>query len=250
MSGATEKSISEGSFVFKTTCWSVVLAAGDDAAPNKEAALESLCRIYWKPLYAWLRREHPGLLPQDAEDLIQGFFAGLFERVALAKVERPKGTFRSFLKASLKNHLLNERTRARAQKRGGRFEFVSWDDAQLEQTIQQAAATNLSPDKLLERAWALALIEQVLSRLRAEHEAACNSAQFEALQIYLTGDKGAVPYAETAARMGHGESAVKMAVTRLRRRFGELLREEIAHTVTRPEEIDEEIRALFVAMSR
>ena len=226
-----------------------MLAAGDVAAPRKEAALEQLCRSYWKPLYAFLRRTQPSLTPQDAEDRIQGFFAGLFERVALAKVERPKGKFRSFLCASLDNHLANEWTRAKAQKRGGRFEFVSWDDEQLEQTIQQAAASNLSPDKLLERTWALALIERVLARLKAEQAAAGKSTQFEVLQVYLTGDRGAVPYAETAARLGLGESAVKMAVQRLRRRFGELLREEIAHTVTRPEEVDEEIRALFAAVS-
>ena len=235
---------------FRTTHWSVVLAAGDNTTtPDKEAALEQLCRSYWKPLYTWLRRTQPNLTPQDAEDCLQGFFTGLFERSALARVERPKGKFRSFLCASLENHLANVRTHARAQKRGRYFDFVSWDDEQLEQSIRDATASHLSPDKLLERAWTLALLEHVLARLKAEQAAAGKSDQFDALQVYLSGDKGVTPYADTATRLSLGESAVKMAIQRLRRRFGELLRAEIAHTVSRPEEVDEEIRALFSAVS-
>jgi len=238
----------KGAGIFSTTRWSVILTARDETAPEREEALEQLCRIYWKPLYVWLRHNNPKLTPQDAEDHIQGFFADLFERVALGKVDRAKGKFRSFLCASLNNYLANERVRANAQKRGGRFAFVSWDDALLEQTVQDAATGSLSPDKLLEQTWALALIGQVLGQLKTEHKSEAKSTQFEALQAYLTGDKGAVPYAETARRLGLGESAVKMAVQRMRRRFGELLREEVAHTVTRPEEVDEEIRALFAAV--
>lgn len=246
---ANEVSGTEHAGWFQTTHWSVILAAGDSAAPRKEAALEQLCRSYWKPLYAWLRRSNPGLGPHDAQDCIQGFFADLFERVALAKVDRAKGKFRSFLLSSLKNHFLNEQARAQAQKRGGRFEFVSWDDGQLDQTLEDAGATALSPDKLFERTWALALIEQVLAQLRTEQTAAGKAGQFDELQIYLTGDKGVAPYAQTAALLDLGESALKMAIQRLRRRFGELLRQEIAHTVAKPEEVDEEIRALFAALS-
>lgn len=223
--------------------------ACDAAAPQKEAALEQLCRRYWKPLYVFLRHRDSHLTPQDAEDCLQSFFADLFERTALARIDRTKGKFRSFLCASLAHHLANERTRAQAQKRGGRFEFVSWDDEQLEQAVQEAASNPRSPDKVFERTWALALIEQVLARLRNEQVTAGKSAQFEALQVYLSGDKGVVSYAQTAARLGWGNSAVKMAIQRLRRRFGELLREEIAQTVSKPEEIDEEIRALFAALS-
>ena len=230
---------------FRTTHWSVVLAAGGGPAPEAAVALERLCAVYWHPLYSYLRRW--GQSPDDAQDLTQAFFAQLLERDSLRSVNRSKGKFRSFLLASLKHFLANERDRAGALKRGGAISFVSWDEAGAEERYRQAESLALPPDKAFEQSWATTLLEQVLTRLRADYAQAGQGVLFDALQVYLTGDKGAAPYAEMAARLNLGESALKMSIQRLRRRFGDLLREEIAHTVSRPEEIDQEIRALFAA---
>ena len=233
---------------FRTTHWSVVLAAGGSPAPEAAVALERLCATYWYPLYSFLRRQ--GQSPHDAQDLTQSFFAQLLEKNSLQSVNPGKGKFRSFLLSSLKHFLANERDRAGALKRGGAIAFISWEEAGAEERHRQADSLALTPDKAFEQTWAMTLLERVLAKLRTDYADAGQSALFDALQIFLTGDKGAVPYAEMAARLNLGESALKMSIQRLRRRFGELLREEIAHTVSRPEEIDEEIRALFAAASQ
>jgi len=232
--------------VFRTTHWSVVFAANGCGKPEAGPALEQLCRTYWTPLYAYLRRQ--GATPADAQDLVQGFFASLLEREGIAKVDRSRGKFRSFLLASLKHFAANERDRARAQKRGGQHLFVPLDEAQAEE--QFLAAPELSPDEVYEQTWALAVIEQAVARLRAEYATPERAELFTALKPYLTGDRTEPPYAAVAARLNLGESGVKMAVRRMRRRFGELLRHEIAQTVSRPEEVDEEIRVLFTALRR
>jgi RNA polymerase sigma-70 factor (ECF subfamily) len=189
-----------------------------------------------------------GIPSPDAQDLVQGLFASLLERDGLAGVDRRRGKFRSFLLASLKHFVANERDRARTQKRGGRLSFVPLDDLQVEDSF--LATPNLSPDEAYEQTWALALIEQAIARLRGEFATAERTELLAALEPYLSGDRGAPPYAEVAAQLNLGVSGVKMAVLRMRRRFGELLRQEIANTVSRPEEIDEEIRALFATLRR
>jgi len=230
---------------FRTTHWSVVLAAREGSAPEAALALERLCATYWYPLYSYLRRR--GQSPHDAQDLTQSYFAQLLEHGRLHSVNPSKGKFRSFLLASLKHYLANERDRAGALKRGGAVSFISWEEAGAEERYRQAESLSLPPDQAYEQTWATTLLEQVLAKLRADYAEAGQSGLFDALQVYLTGDKGAVPYAETALRLNMGASALKMSIQRMRRRFGELLRAEVAHTVSTPSEIDEEIRALFAA---
>jgi len=231
---------------FATTHWSVVLAAGGDDNRRSREALAKLCATYWYPLYAFVRRQ--GFGPEDAEDFTQGFFAHLLEHEALANVDRAKGKFRSFLLASLRHFLADERDRARAQKRGGGRAPVPLDVATAEKRFALEAADPTSPDKIFERNWALALMEQVLDRLRAEQVVADKRAQFDLLRDCLMGDPEAPRYADLAVRLGLSEDAVKMAMSRLRRRYRQLLRQEIAHTVSTPEEIEEEIQHLFAAV--
>ena len=231
---------------FKTTHWSVVLAATDPATEAAAGALETLCRSYWYPLYSFLRRQ--GYRPHDAQDLTQSFFAHLLAKDALKKVDRRHGKFRSFLLASLKNAMANEWDKQQALKRGGHLSIISIDAEVGEERFRRESSHEVTPDKAFEQSWAIVLLEDVLERLRGEYLADNKSALFEALQPCISGDKGIVSYADVAGRLNMTEGAVKMAVLRLRRRFGELLRAEIANTVTRPEEIDEEIRALFAAV--
>ena len=165
-------------------------------------------------------------------------------------MDRARGKFRSFLLGSLKHFVANEWDKARALKRGGQCQFVSIDEDRAEDRFAAELTDGAMPDRAFEQIWATTLLEGAIGRLRDEHLRDGKGAHFDALQVYLSGDRGAVPYTETQARLGLGERALKMAVLRLRRRFGELLREEIAHTVCRPEDIDEEIRALFAAVSR
>lgn len=234
--------------MFATTHWSVVLSASDGDSQRAGQALERLCRTYWAPLYAFLRRE--GRTEADAQDLVQGFFASLLARQSFAGLDRERGKFRSFLLKSLKNFLANEHDRTRALKRGGGVTFVPWDEAAAENTFRSARTDSMSPDLAFEKSWALTLLNQVLDQLRQEYSGAGKAGLFEELQVYLTGDKGDAPCAETAARLNLGESALKMSIQRLRRRYGDLLRAEIAHTVSTPQEIDEEFRALFAAVRR
>jgi len=223
---------------FAATRWTVVLTAGQRSSPQAGRALEELCRTYWYPLYAYVRRR--GYESHEAEDLTQEFFARLLAKNYLANAAREKGKFRSFLLASLKHFLANEWDRAHAQKRGGGQTLVSLD---AETRYQHESVDEASADKLLDRAWAVALLDQVLARLEAESD----PKQFTALKPFLTVDKETIPYAEVAGALGTTEGAVKVVVHRLRKRYRVLLREEIAHTVASPAEIDEEIRHLFAA---
>jgi RNA polymerase sigma factor (sigma-70 family) len=225
----------------------VVLTAGRGSSPQAGRALEELCRTYWYPLYAYVRRR--GHSPHEAEDLTQEFFARLLAKNYLADVDREKGKFRSFLLASLKHFLANEWDRAQAAKRGGGQPHLSLDAQTAETRYQAEPADDLTPEKLLERQWALALLDQVLARLQAEFVADSKEKQFDELKLWLTEGKGATSYAVVAARLGTTEGAAKVAVHRLRRRYRELLRDEISHTVTTPAEIEEEIRHLFAAFA-
>ncbi len=230
----------KGSGLFTTTHWSVVLGAKQGDAPDARTALEKLCRTYWYPLYAFVRRR--GYSPEDAEDLTQGFLASLLSTHALGNVHPAKGRFRSFLLASLNHFLANEWDKARTLKRGGGQPAIPLDTA--ETRYRAEPSEDLSPDRIFERQWAVTLLAQVATRLQEDYEAAGKGPLFNVLQVYLSGDKGLAPYRETADQLGLSLDALKKAVERLRRRYGELLREEIAHTVSDPAEVDEEIRYL------
>jgi RNA polymerase sigma-70 factor (ECF subfamily) len=233
--------------IFATTHWSVVLAAADGQSPRAGAALETLCRAYWYPLYAFLRRD--GQKPEDAEDVTQAFFARLLERNDLAQVGREKGRFRSFLLAALKHFLCDEHDKQRAQKRGGGSEVISLDAASAEERYRLEPADERSPDKLFERRWAMTVLEHAAARLRDIYSAEGNAALYDELKPFLSGDKAAPPYAEVAARRGLSESAVKSAIHRLRVRQRELIRDEVAHTVSTGGEIDDEIRHLIAVLA-
>jgi DNA-directed RNA polymerase specialized sigma24 family protein len=231
--------------LFTTTHWSVVLAAGQQDSPLAAEALEKLCRTYWYPLYAYIRRRGHG--PDDARDLTQGFLASLLTTHALGSVHAAKGRFRSFLLASLRHFLANEWDKAHTLKRGGGQPAISLDTA--EARYRAEASEHMSPDRIFERQWAVTLLAQVEARLHQDYDAAVKGSLFEALQIYLTGETGMPPYRETADRLSLSLDALKKAVERLRRRYGKLLREEIAQTVSDPAEVDEELRYLRMVVS-
>ena len=236
-----------GSVKFTTTHWSVVLAAGQAESPQAAAALEQLRRTYWYPLYAFVRRQ--GHSPHDSEDLLQGFFARFLEKHYLADVDQTKGRFRSFLLSALKHYLANEWDKAKAVKRGGRVEFLSLEAEAAEGRYWEEPVSELTPEKLYEQRWACVLLERVMARLQQDFDAAGKGPLFEVLKCFLLGDSRSVSYADLAAHQGLSEGALKMKVQRLRLRYQRLLREEIAHTVARPEEVDDEIRYLFSVVS-
>ena len=222
-----------------------MLTAGRSNSTDARAALEQLCQPYWYPLYAYVRRR--GYEAHEAEDLTQGFFARLLAKNDLAGVDRTKGKFRSFLLASLKHFLANEWDKAQAQKRGGGQVILPLDGSEAETRYQHEQAYELTPEKAFERQWALTILGHVLAQLRAEFVADGKTELFETLKGFLTGSDDEQSYAEVGARLRMSAGAIKVAVHRLRRRYRNLLREEIAHTVAGPEEVDEEIRALFAA---
>jgi DNA-directed RNA polymerase specialized sigma24 family protein len=227
---------------FATTHWSVVLAAADVASDDAKAALEKLCRTYWFPLYAYVR--HQGHGSEEAKDLTQGFFARLLEKNYLGQVDRRKGKFRSFLLASLRHFLSDERDRANAAKRGGGQSLVSFDAQGAEQRYRLEPVDEVSPDKVFDRRWAVALLEEAQWRLREEYATAGKGELFDALAGGGVATAAEATYAELAARWAMSESAVKSAAHRLRQRYHELVRNEVAHTVANPAELDEEIRYL------
>jgi RNA polymerase sigma-70 factor (ECF subfamily) len=231
--------------IFATTRWTVVLAAGQRHAPQADAALEELCRTYWYPLYAYIRRHNR--TKEDAEDLTQAFFAKLLEKNYLADLNRERGRFRAFLLAALKHFLSNEWDKGRRQKRYGGEAVLSLDWHAADTRYQIEPADQLSPDKLYDRAWAVMLLERVIARLRNELVAENKLNLFEHLKPFLMLGKGAMPYAQAAAALKMTETATRVAVHRLRRRYRELLRDEIAQTLTDPAQLDAELRALFAA---
>ena len=228
---------------FATTHWSVVLGAADSAAPGATQALEQLCRTYWYPLYAYVRRQ--GYSPEDARDSTQGFFACFLEKNYLDQVHPERGKFRSFLLASLQHFLSDERDRARALKRGGGQSLISLDSLDAEERYRQEPADELSPDKAYERRWALTVLDRAQAGLKAEFAADGKSELYEALKVFLSGDKPGYTHAQVAARLGKSTDAIRCAVQRLRQRYGELIRAEVAHTVASPAQVDEEIRYLL-----
>jgi RNA polymerase sigma-70 factor (ECF subfamily) len=223
-----------------------VLAAGRGDSTRARAALENLCRTYWYPLYAFVRRL--GHSPHDAEDLVQGFFARCLEKNYLKAADQAKGRFRSFLLLTLKRFLANEWDKGRARKRGGGQIMVELDALRPEERYALEPADQLSADRLFERRWALTLLETVLRRLREEQEAAGRLAAFEQLKDCLISGARGTAYAQLAAQLGMSEGAVKVAVYRLRRRYRELLEAEIANTVSSPELVSEERRYLLLVL--
>lgn len=229
--------------VFTTTHWSVVLSAGHPESPSAQQALDLLCRNYWYPLYAFVRRE--GHSPMDAEDLTQGFFAKLVEKNYLGQVHRERGKFRSFLLAALRHYVCDEYDRDRALKRGG-GRVVRWDEAdRSEERYRNEKDETLSPERLYDREWAVTLLERALERLRREYRAAEKEALFERLKLFAAGGKSDLPWSEVAAQAGLTESALKSALHRLRRRYRDLIRDEVAQTVSGPQEVEEELRHLI-----
>ena len=230
---------------FATTHWSVVLAAQGPGSPYATEALERLCRTYWYPLYAYVRRRgHP---VEEAQDLTQEFFARLIEKHWLAEADRGKGRFRTFLLVALKRFLANEWDRQHAQKRGGFATVVPIDQEFAESCLAADSSPNVQPDLLFDRNWATTLLTRTMTQLQEEYVASGRAQLFEYLQSCLAREESALPYAEIAARLKLTEAAVKMAVHRLRARYREILRAEIAHTVSSPEEVEEEIRHLFAS---
>lgn len=228
---------------FPTTHWSRVLAAADGSTSESHEALAGLCAAYWFPVYAFIRRKGHG--PEAALDLAQGYFVDLLERGALAAADPGRGRFRAFLRTDIAFFLADARDRDAALKRGGGVRFVPLD---VEGRYVAEPADELTPERLFDRAWALSLLTAVMERLRGEFAAAAKLDAFETLKIVLTDGPRAIPYVELARRLGTTEGAVQVAIHRLRRRYRELVRAEIAATVDDPSEIEEEIRALFVAL--
>ena len=233
---------------FVPTHWSVVLSAKDRASPQSEAALEKLCGAYWCPLYAYVRRQ--GRSPHDAQDLTQEFLSRLVHKDYLDAVQQERGRFRTFLLMAFKRFLSDAWDKVRAQKRGGGIRNLSLDVAAAEEKYRVEAVDEVTPETIYERHWALTLLERTMSRLRQEYVAAGKSGVFDELKVFLTEAKGTISHADVARRMGLNEGTVRVSVHRLRKRFRELFREEIAHTVCNPEEIEGEVRYLMAALSK
>ena len=234
-------STQNGAIAFATTHWSVVLEAQGES-PAAQKALEILCRIYWRPLYGFVRRQ--GLTREEAQDLIQEFFARLLEHRNLDTVRREKGRLRSYLLVSLKRFLASERHRARGVKRYESGPHVTLDELVESEVTEFELAETLSADRLYERRWALAVLQQVLTRLESEYRAANNAALFDRLKEFLIGERSRPTQAEIATELGMTENAVKQAFHRFRQRYRVLLREEIAHTVIAPADVEDELRHL------
>ena len=230
---------------FATTHWSMVVASAQRDSPQAVAALEELCRAYWYPIYAFVR--HRGHGPQEAEDLVQAFFARFLERHLLDHVDRSKGRFRSFLLTVLKHFLADEWDRSMACKRGGRVHFLSVEAG--ESRYWEEAASGSSPEQLYEQRWACVLLERVMKQLEHALADAGKDQFFRALKPFLVGESRSVAYARLATELGVTEGALKMKVRRMRRHYQQLLRQEIAQTVASPEEVDDEIRYLFRVLS-
>ncbi|MFO0891161.1 MAG: winged helix-turn-helix transcriptional regulator [Isosphaeraceae bacterium] len=234
---------------FPTTRWSRVVAAGDPRDSEARQALEGLCRDYWYPLYVFIRRK--GFQPDEAADLTQAYFARLLEAGVLAAADRRKGRFRAFLRTDCGFFLSHQVERDRAAKRCGGAASLSIDARDAEgRYLREPADPGLSPDRLFDRAWALRLLDGVLRRLAVEYAETGRAAQFDALQVVLSAGPRSVPYAEIAARLGISVGAVQAAVQRLRRRYRDVLREQVAATLENPDDtaVEEELRDLFAAL--
>jgi RNA polymerase sigma-70 factor (ECF subfamily) len=234
-----------GRATFTTTHWSVVLQAQGES-PAAQEALEKLCRIYWRPIYSFVRRQ--GVGSTDAEDITQGFFAQLLERRSFEAVRKEKGRLRSYLLGALKYFLADDQRRAMAIKRGKGQRLISLDELRAEEQIKLEPADPVTAEMIYERRWALTVLERVLSRLKDEYRAAGDIALFDSLKELLPDEPGSPSQAEIAARLGMTENAVRQAFYRFRQRYQSLLREEIAQTVATPGDIEDELRHLIAVL--
>ena len=231
---------------FTTTHWSLVLAAGKGASADAQEALAALCETYWYPLYAYVRRQ--GHQPDDAQDLTQEFFARLLEKHYLQSADPERGRFRSFLLTAFKRFLSKEHDRERTKRRGGGRNLLPLDFEAGEKRYSLETTHEVTAERIYEQRWALTLLDRVFVRLRDEFDQAGKQKEFNGLKVYLTGEAGTPSYQEAAADLATTEGAVRVAVHRLRRRYRDLVREEIAQTVAGPEDVDEELRHLFAAL--
>jgi RNA polymerase sigma factor (sigma-70 family) len=234
-----------GGAMFTTTHWSVVLEAQGES-PGAHEALENLCRTYWRPIYGFVRRE--GAKPEEAKDLTQGFFARILERKDFQSVRQEKGRLRSFLLASLKHFMANERRDAATMKRGGGRTLIPLDWIESEDSSEFDRSDMLSADLLYDRRWAFTVLDRVFARLREESQGSANAPLLERLNTLLSDELDRPSQAEIAREFGMTENAVKQAFHRLRQRYRQVLREEVAHTVATPAEIEEELRHLISAL--
>jgi DNA-directed RNA polymerase specialized sigma24 family protein len=241
----TDLSGQHGGAAFATTHWSVVLEAQGES-PVAQEALEKLCRMYWRPTFAFLRRQ--GISPDEAEDITQGFFAELLERRSLSAVRKEKGRLRSFLLGGLKYFLANEQRRAMAVKRGKGQRPIPLEEFRADDRIETEPADPMTAEMIYERRWALTVLERVLTRLKDEYGAAGNAVLFESLKELLPDEPGSPSQGEIGARMGMTENAVRQAFYRFRQRYQALLRDEIANTVATPGDIEDELRHLIAVL--
>lgn len=233
--------------VFATTRWTLVLSAANGLSPQSERALADLCQAYWYPLYAYVRRR--GYSHESAEDLTQSFFASFLAGHHLGDVSAERGRFRAFLLACLKHYMANERAKAASQKRGGGAEHLSLDWRDAEDRYGLEPADTATPDLLYDRAWALALLERVMTQLQQECRREGKQNLFECATLFLGARGDTIPYAEAAARMDMEEGAARVAVHRLRKRYRALLREEIVQTLADPSAVEDELRSLKIALA-
>jgi RNA polymerase sigma-70 factor (ECF subfamily) len=230
--------------LFVTTRWSVVLAARGGA--DADSALETLCRVYWYPLYAFVRSR--GHASADAQDLTQGFFAQLLAHDYLRAAQPERGRFRTFLRMALQRFMANEWDRGQARKRGGGRVHVPIDTVIAEQRLRDEGRSQTPPDVGYDRRWALALLDDAAVRLEAEYRGAGKETEFAALKPHLTADRGEIPYAEIAAALDTSEGAARVAIHRMRRRFRECFRQAVADTVAGPDEVEPEMREVLAAL--
>jgi RNA polymerase sigma-70 factor (ECF subfamily) len=235
----------KGAVAFTTTHWSVVLEAQGES-PAAQEALEKLCRIYWRPIYSFVQRQ--GVAPEEAEDITQGFFASLFERGSLSAVRKEKGRLRSYLLGALKYFLADEQRRAMAIKRGKGQRLVPLEELRAENRVEMEPADPVTAEQIYERRWASTVLERVLSLLKDQYRAAGNTALFDSLKQLLPDEPDAPSQADIAAHLGMTENAVRQAFHRFRQRYQSLLREEIAHTVATPGDIEDELRHLIAVV--
>jgi RNA polymerase sigma factor (sigma-70 family) len=232
---------------FETTRWSVVLAAGGRASAQSEQALARLCESYWPPLYSYIRRR--GYPADAAQDLTQAFFTRLLEKKTLSAANRDRGKFRCFLLASMKHFLANESDRRKAQKRGGHLQLISFDAAVFEERYVGEASDDLSPERLFDRRWATTLLKLVLDELRRQLITEGKVKFFDRVKGHLAGEESELSHRELSAAVGMSEAALKVAIHRLRRRYGKLIRQHIGQTVGSPAEVEDELKHLLAAVS-
>jgi DNA-directed RNA polymerase specialized sigma24 family protein len=235
-----------GAGIFVTTRWSMIAGAQERDTAESEAALEKMCTLYWRPVYVFVRRSSPD--EHVAKDLTQGFFERFLQKEYFRDADKNRGRFRSFLLTCVKHYLSNERDKQRAQRRGGGAVPLSIDQLVLESGVEPESDSNLNPDRSYERQWAHTLLATVKSKLREEFTKADRLEVFDVLQVYLSGGKGEAPYLAVGQQLDMSVAAVKKNVERMRRQFGQILRDEIGETVLHPSEIEDELRFLREAL--